>query len=151
MRNKECFTCGHRADQHIYGEGACRPGWACESSCEAFTQPKSDTVTITISREDAEGWRAADFTELRRVAEAATQAEWLHNSGKWDGQYIGSVTRMGEPEGEEWAICDLSEFGRPENGRHIATFDPPTVLALLDEIERLRAALEEERWLPARA
>jgi len=47
------------------------------------------------------------------------------------------------------AICDTQESGEgftPEamdaNARHIATFDPPTVLALLDEIERLRRERE---------
>lgn len=29
-------TCGHTADEHIYGDGACRPGSIC--GCPAFTQ-----------------------------------------------------------------------------------------------------------------
>ena len=31
-----CLSCGHDKRQHIYGDGACRPGFACPSHCEAF-------------------------------------------------------------------------------------------------------------------
>jgi hypothetical protein len=31
-----CAACYHRADQHIYEEGACRPGHVCPDGCEQF-------------------------------------------------------------------------------------------------------------------
>ena len=31
-----CATCGHDKKHHIYNEGACRPGFVCEKSCERF-------------------------------------------------------------------------------------------------------------------
>src|SRR5690606_23791464 len=44
-----------------------------------------------------------------------------------DRDHIAETTQGGSFTDEDLA-----------NARHIATFDPPTVLALLDEIERLR-------------
>ncbi len=32
----ELCTCGHKREAHIYHEGACRPGWICESECTGF-------------------------------------------------------------------------------------------------------------------
>lgn len=35
-RDKTCRTCGHTSIQHIYGTGACRPGFVCEAECTEF-------------------------------------------------------------------------------------------------------------------
>lgn len=29
-------ACGHEKRQHIYEEGACRPGFKCEARCEKY-------------------------------------------------------------------------------------------------------------------
>jgi len=77
-----CVNCGHRANQHIYDDGPCRPGWVCESNCELFVAPKLDTVTITISRKAAK--KVADWpederfpfsSEFIRAARAALEGE----------------------------------------------------------------------------
>lgn len=34
--NEKCATCGHDRRQHIYEEGACRPGFICDAHCEEF-------------------------------------------------------------------------------------------------------------------
>lgn len=34
---QEHCRCGHSKSAHIYEEGACRPGFQCETSCEKFT------------------------------------------------------------------------------------------------------------------
>lgn len=34
--NDDICNCGHKRKDHIYCEGACRPGFVCESSCDAF-------------------------------------------------------------------------------------------------------------------
>lgn len=34
--DEPCDTCGHPMGDHIYHEGACRPGFVCESKCERF-------------------------------------------------------------------------------------------------------------------
>lgn len=41
MSNEEC-TCGHTKQQHIYEEGACRPGMPCHIDCQQYqdSQPK---------------------------------------------------------------------------------------------------------------
>ena len=92
------------------------------------------------------------------MAKAATPGPWYRKDAETNGtygiEYIDAVE--GEPlhEGGYCEIADCSYVryweGRipknvdPEqrraNATHIATFDPPQVLALIEEIERLRDA-----------
>src|SRR5690606_36105767 len=83
--------------------------------------------------------------ELRRIAEAATPGPWRVNkygptrrimsigAGKYGTDpVIANVETF-------WSKREQEKYGdHGANAVHIATFDPPTVLALLDEIERLR-------------
>lgn len=32
-------VCGHKKEQHIYYEGACRPGFVCERECLMYVKP----------------------------------------------------------------------------------------------------------------
>lgn len=85
-----------------------------------------------------------DGGHLRRVAEAADAdgREW-----EWSGGYPQTVTRIGDAvliantfEGPDWPST-IAEF--------IATFDPPTVLALLAERDAL--VVERDRYRDALA
>lgn len=39
-RNSDkCARCDHQRLQHIYCEGACRPGFRCHMDCEKFIEP----------------------------------------------------------------------------------------------------------------
>jgi predicted nucleic acid-binding Zn-ribbon protein len=91
-----------------------------------------------------------DLAELRRIAEAATPGEWTaryERAGKYGG-------------GDDWHIdaapplgcvsCGLSDFTGEADARHIATFNPATVLALLDRIAELEARRDELLALVAR-
>lgn len=63
---------------------------------------------------------------LRTVAEAATAGAWTY-----DGRLADAVFS----ESEDETVVGESDAGiwlDPPNGEYIATFDPPTVLALLD-------------------
>lgn len=78
-----------------------------------------------------------ELAEMRATAEAATQDEW-------------HVFRAGVDTHNGTFVSSKSEAGR-KDAEHIATFDPPTVLKLLDalaakdaEIARLR---EVENYL----
>src|SRR5690606_2803878 len=87
--------------------------------------------------------------ELRRIAEAATPGPWRVNkygptrrimsigAGKYGTDpVIANVETF-------WSKREQEKYGdHGANAVHIATFDPPTVLALLDEIERLRKERE---------
>lgn len=33
--------CGHLKSQHIYEEGACRPGFVCETQCQEYIEEES--------------------------------------------------------------------------------------------------------------
>lgn len=81
-----------------------------------------------------------DLTKLREIAEAATP-------GPWEFEPSG-YSECGEPrccseywENRIWSqrliLAESMELSDVD-ATHIATFDPPTVIALLDEIERLR-------------
>lgn len=87
-----------------------------------------------------------DYPELRRIAEAATPGPWevlACDSGVSYRALNASVITA--RSGDEVAVADwVGEYDDPHAGegcdaRHIAAFDPPTALALLDDVERLRA------------
>ena len=70
-----------------------------------------------------------DLAKLRAVAEAATQGKW------WRHSNVSEVVRCGQK------VDGLA--GEPvegaANATHVATFDPPTVLQLLDDLAEARA------------
>lgn len=81
-----------------------------------------------------------DVKRLRKVAEAATPGPWsacVRNSlmavTTADGGL--SVSTVGMPE----------HPGAIEDAGHIAAFDPPTVLALLDRLEAAEAAVRRTK------
>ncbi|HCF3885658.1 TPA: ead/Ea22-like family protein [Pseudomonas aeruginosa] len=80
-----------------------------------------------------------DHAELRRLAEAATPGPW----GR-DGFYIHTTRKEGGTTYvETWNT--LAGIARKENAEFVATANPKTVVALLDEIDRLKAENEELR------
>lgn len=74
-----------------------------------------------------------DLTKLREVAGQATPGPWeVHDRG------IGYEVHVG---GHELNHCLRETFDKWD-AAHIATFDPPTVLALLDRVEAAEQALD---------
>jgi len=74
------------------------------------------------------------LAELRRIAEAATPGPYeVVGLAGYGGPY---ALRMPHRSGRTW--YGVEGIKRREDAEYIATFDPPTVLALLNEIERLR-------------
>lgn len=69
------------------------------------------------------------LAEMRRIAEAATPGEW-----KADGP-------AGNLDSSECRVAEVVVWGEAD-AQHIAAFDPPTALALLDELERLREEMD---------
>ena len=80
---------------------------------------------------DERGNRMIDLTELRRIATSAVDGPW-----RWDRLELKS------PGG--YTVITLRDgFCSGSDTDHIAAFSPSTALALLDEVERLRAAVVE--------
>lgn len=78
-----------------------------------------------------------DLAHLREVAEAATPGRWW-SAPNDDG--IFAHVPDGRPNGE--GIAQAVYYGKrssPENARHIATFDPPTVLKMIAALETMEA------------
>jgi len=74
----------------------------------------------------------AELAEWREVAEAATPGPWEVRNGNVE-EYI--------PHAGEWGIV---AYAHDRELPHIATFDPPTVLRLLDTLEAERGPAETE-------
>ncbi|MDF1603379.1 ead/Ea22-like family protein [Nocardioides sp. YIM 152315] len=80
---------------------------------------------------------AIDRAELRRVAEAATPGVWVAwgNSIAYDtGHCGGGGCDVGYGHEPGCSLDRLGEASEPD-AAHIAAFDPPTVLALLDALD----------------
>ena len=90
-----------------------------------------------------------DLTELREIAEAATPGPWGvydANEGMSPPRPYWSVANneFHNPTNLDALAIDISiDYGDKDDAAHIAAFDPPTVLALIDEVERLRAGIIE--------
>lgn len=72
-----------------------------------------------------------DTTTLRRLAEAATPGPW-HDK-------MHCTVNSGHPHFEVVADTEMDHERMTENAAYIAAVHPAAVLALLDEVERLRA------------
>ena len=69
-----------------------------------------------------------ELNELRKIAEAATQGNWM-----WVNDRTPELIRAGKfPYTHVTYTDDVID----ENSLHIATFDPPAVLALLTRLEQ---------------
>lgn len=87
-----------------------------------------------------------DLKHLRELCDAATDGEWFAPTPASPTPFVTDGIN-------EFDICDLyhkADDGRiytkenaEANARFIAATDPQTVRALIDEIEKYRAALEE--------
>jgi len=71
--------------------------------------------------------------ELRKLAEAATPGPWIAGNGN----VLSDTTGM-----SHFRPALRCGFGRPDDAEYIAAANPATVLALLDELDRLRAHMD---------
>src|SRR5690606_38354416 len=88
-----------------------------------------------------------NLNELRKVAEAAeTNAEWdfWHADDGRLEMYVpnGTMDTLTVFRFVDYGDCPECARPDPADARHIATFDPPTVLALLDRVAELEAEVE---------
>lgn len=80
-----------------------------------------------------------NLDDLEAIARAATPGPWQHlpyGGQNQNGDYSGG--EIYEANGEH-LISDVSD----EAGSHIATFDPPTVLALIAKLREAEAVIEK--------
>ena len=79
------------------------------------------------------------LSDLRQKAKAATQGEWYIGYGGMTGDDCAViVSRFWKNQ-----ICELNpRTYKRENAAHIAAASPAVVLALIDEVERLRDRLD---------
>ncbi|WP_034639947.1 ead/Ea22-like family protein [Chitinilyticum aquatile] len=72
------------------------------------------------------------INELRELAQRATQGVW-----RWDGDFVALPRPLDAPA----IICE--PYHRELDGQYIAAANPQAILALLDELDGLRAAVRE--------
>lgn len=90
---------------------------------------RSETKTELTPKLDA-AW----IDEVLPIAEAATDGPWKYNpNADVAGELYGVDAPEPAPAAGEVAFTYLAK-----NAKHIATFDPPTVIRLLKELRRLR-------------
>ena len=77
-----------------------------------------------------------NLTKLRKIAEAATPGPWNLHTLRTDETHDIRGSIDDEANIVIYAECEDADAA------HVATFDPPTVLALIDEVEQLRAVAE---------
>lgn len=78
-----------------------------------------------------------DYARLRALAEAATPGPWsAGETTDWEDVPQASVNSSNAPI--TWDDHGGEVF-KPEDAAYIAAVNPPTLIALLDELERLRA------------
>lgn len=83
-----------------------------------------------------------DYTILRKVVRDATQGEWEIRSDTCGSEYGDYTIYGGKETGIALAFAYCEGMSK-EDATFIATFDPPTVLALLDTIQRVREAMND--------
>lgn len=84
-----------------------------------------------------------DHSELRRKAEAATPGNW----SSWQPDATHAVVRSKRMEGTTrlttfLAVCQSAGVDNGDNAAYIAAANPSVVIALLDQLEAYREALE---------
>ena len=88
-----------------------------------------------------------DTITLRKLAEAATQGPWTANK---HGTVIGGITRQyfkGAGKDQLFMACVVGEENsgdQESNASYISAANPVAIIALLDEIDALRAALAQQ-------
>ena len=88
-----------------------------------------------------------DLTKLREIAEAATPGPWQARMTTFGDPNDGPTHSCVRVEGAHWTDHLAVAEGCAEADRnmaHIAAFDPPTVIALIDELERLRTIADAQ-------
>lgn len=91
-----------------------------------------------------------DLTKLRKIAEAATPGPWATETESGVPANTSSGYAVyGEENQERDDLPGITgyhdESTSAENARHIAAFDPPTVLALLAELDQARTTIRAMR------
>ena len=86
-----------------------------------------------------------DLDKLEAVAEAAIEGEWSTDERalpRVGATRYSAITRVVVARDGEHEMQVSSWSGTEANATHIATFDPPTVLALIAEVRLLRKQVD---------
>ncbi|MGO3150489.1 ead/Ea22-like family protein [Glutamicibacter ardleyensis] len=101
-----------------------------------------------------------DLTDLRKIAENATQSNWIpYEPGDEPGYWwvwqedklpwYGGIAQVSESDPGSVCQAMTTDGNNPEQDKadatHIATFDPPTILALITRLEQAEAVVARVR------
>lgn len=93
---------------------------------------------------------------LEATARAATPGPWIADPpSAWDTDDVGGYQLQAAVRVKDSGSITWDDHGgevfKPADAEHIATFDPPTTLALIAEVRRLREAEEARDEFHAKA
>ena len=93
-----------------------------------------------------------DLEELKQIAQNATPGQWTTGSTDFTGEFDYTVYGVKPIAPTDWAPDNSPAFAYCEgmdaqDATYVAAFDPPTVLALIDRIEKLEATIQQVRDL----
>ena len=88
--------------------------------------------------------------KLRKTAAAATPGEWKHGCLPGINRRDNRVYADARPDGDWLTVLECGDMAF-EDALHIATFDPPTVTAMLDVIEAAEGWLGDDDQTPGHA
>lgn len=87
-----------------------------------------------------------DLANLRKIAEAATPGEWVHWNPSVGESHIAIANKVAwRSLKSSTKFADDEKIPHWADATHIATFDPPAVLALIDRLEQAEAAVARVR------
>lgn len=122
----ECI-CGHTREQHIYDEGACRPGFVCPSACTEFVEKRSKVVPRkVISTEPQVVIPMSEYTRLKETVDAVeasnARTERIHQQAR--DRYAGLTYEQWREEVETQTCYACQEFVPPgENSSLLALLE----------------------------
>lgn len=72
-----CMNCGHLKKDHIYEEGACRPGYICPSHCEKYISHMEPRELYILIDNETKGILRCEKTPARFVFDPKKDEEIL--------------------------------------------------------------------------
>jgi hypothetical protein len=83
-----------------------------------------------------------DLAKLKEIAKAATPGPWVERPNYGDPEGTLAIIKIDPDGGIYWIVSRMAAFKDIQNATFIATFNPTTVLSLIERLELAEGALK---------